>query len=104
EESIDRITYHLAASRSCRPTADDSRKFSCRPTSYHDFDLARMRKFSITLLAVNQNTLIHLCVLRAFATVVFIFSERDSRVIKEEFANCFFRKAATVECFYVFGT
>src|SRR5262249_43326980 len=50
--SIDRVTHHLAAARSRRPTADHRRKLSRSSAGHDDPDLIGPREFAVTLFAI----------------------------------------------------
>src|SRR5215813_3137653 len=101
--SIDRVAHHLTAARPRRPTADHRRKFPRGSARYDDLDLIRPREFAVTLFAIDRRALVKLSELRSLAAIIFIFLDRNARILEQKLTDRIFGKAAATERLHVLG-
>src|SRR5262245_62775703 len=101
--SIDRVAHHLTAARPRRPTADHRRKFSRGSARHDDLDLIRPREFAVTLFAIDRRALVKLSELRSLAAIIFIFLDRNARILEQKLTDRIFGEAAAIERLHVLG-
>src|SRR5262245_14166221 len=99
--SINRIAHHLTAARPRRPTADHRRKFSRSSARNDDLDLIGPREFAVTLFAIDRRALVKLSELRSLAALVFVFLDRNARILEQKLTDRIFGEAAAIERLHV---
>src|SRR5262245_17076908 len=102
--SIDRVAHHLTAARPRRPTADHRRKFSRGSARHDDLDLIRPREFAVALFAIDRRALVKLSELRSLAALIFIFLDRNARILEQKLTDRIFGEAAAIERLHVLWT